>query len=74
MRHYICIIKVILQIYFFNIAEGFDKIENLEEFTCLRVIYLEGNGMLPQIQNSMSLFKGFDKIEGLNECKDLRCL
>ena len=44
MRHYICIIKVILQNILFHLTEGFDKIENLEEFTCLRVIYLEGNG------------------------------
>lgn len=39
---------------------GFDKIENLEEFTGLKVIYLEGNG--------------FSKIEGLETLKTLRCL
>jgi dynein assembly factor 1 len=25
--------------------KGFDRIENLEEFTGLKVIYLEGNGL-----------------------------
>ena len=33
--------------------KGFDRIENLEEFTGLKVIYLEGNG--------------FSKIEGKNK-------
>jgi dynein assembly factor 1 len=39
---------------------GFDRIENLEEFTGLKVIYLEGNGLA--------------KIEGLETLKNLRCL
>lgn len=40
--------------------KGFDRIENLDEFTGLKVIYLEGNG--------------FSKIEGLDTMKNLRCL
>ena len=39
---------------------GFDRIENLEEFTGVKVIYLEGNG--------------FTKMEGLDNLKTLRCL
>ncbi|KAL4463230.1 hypothetical protein ABPG74_007231 [Tetrahymena malaccensis] len=40
--------------------KGFPKIENLEEFTGLKVIYLEGNG--------------FSKIEGLDSLVNLRSL
>lgn len=40
--------------------KGFDRIENLEEFTGLKVIYLEGNG--------------FGKMEGLEQLKELRTL
>ena len=40
--------------------KGFDRIENLEEFTGLKVIYLEGNG--------------FGKMEGLDQLKELRTL
>jgi dynein assembly factor 1 len=40
--------------------KGFRKIENLEEFTGLKVLYIEGNA--------------FEKIEGLDCCTELRCL
>ena len=40
--------------------KGFRKIENLEEFTGLKVLYIEGNAL--------------EKIEGLDNCKELRCL
>jgi dynein assembly factor 1 len=40
--------------------KGFRKIENLDEYTNLRVIWLEGNG--------------FNKIEGLEHCTNLRTL
>mgnify|MGYP003389436388 CR=1 FL=1 len=39
---------------------GFPKIENLEKFTGLKVIYLEGNCI--------------EKIEGLEKCVNLRSL
>ena len=40
--------------------KGFRKIENLEEFTGLKVLYMEGNAI--------------DKIEGLENCRQMRCL
>ena len=40
--------------------KGFRKIENLEEFTGLKVLYIEGNAL--------------EKIEGLDFCTELRCL
>jgi len=40
--------------------KGFERIENLEEFTGLKVLYLEGNGL--------------DKIEGLDQLKELKTL
>jgi len=40
--------------------KGFEKIENLEEFTGLKVLYLEGNGL--------------EKIEGLDALKEMRTL
>lgn len=40
--------------------KGFRKIENMEEFTGLKVLYIEGNAL--------------EKIEGLDKCTDLRCL
>jgi len=40
--------------------KGFDNIENLDEFTGLKVIYLEGNGLR--------------SMEGLQDCKELRCV
>jgi dynein assembly factor 1, axonemal len=40
--------------------KGFRKIENLQEFTGLKVLYIEGNAL--------------EKIEGLDACTDLRCL
>lgn len=45
---------------FLRHCEGFSRIQNLDEYTGLRVIYLEGNGL--------------QKIEGLGKCTDLRCL
>jgi len=39
---------------------GFKKIENLDEYTGLKVLYLEGNGL--------------SKIEGLSKCVELRAL
>lgn len=40
--------------------KGFHKIENLVEFTGLKVLYIEGNAI--------------DEISGLENCTDLRCL
>jgi dynein axonemal assembly factor 1 len=40
--------------------QGFRRIESLEKYTCLRVLYLETNAI--------------SKIEGLECCLDLRCL
>ncbi|CAG9318776.1 unnamed protein product [Blepharisma stoltei] len=40
--------------------KGFHKIENLSDFTGLKVLYIEGNAI--------------EKIEGLENCTDLRCL
>lgn len=40
--------------------KGFKKIQALEEYTGLKVLYLEGNGL--------------SRIEGLTEQKELRCL
>ncbi len=40
MKNYIFIIKVISSDLF---PEGFKKIENLEQFINLKVLYLEGN-------------------------------
>lgn len=40
--------------------KGFRKIENLEEFTGLKVLYMEGNAI--------------DRIEGLENCRQMRCL
>ena len=48
--------------------KGFDRIENLEEFTGLKVIYLEGNG-LAQIEGRM-----LSIIVGLDALVNLRCL
>lgn len=40
--------------------KGFRRMENLEEFTGLKVLYIEGNA--------------FEKIESLDNCTELRCL
>jgi dynein assembly factor 1, axonemal len=40
--------------------KGFTSIANLEEYTALRAIFLEGNAI--------------DNLEGLSCCKELRCL
>jgi dynein assembly factor 1 len=40
--------------------KGFSKIQNLDVYTGLKTIWLEGNGI--------------GKIEGLDECVEMRCL
>lgn len=40
--------------------KGFTRIENLEEYTDLRALFLEGNAL--------------DSLEGLSALKELRCL
>lgn len=40
--------------------QGFDRIQNLEAYTGLKSLFLEGNGL--------------EDLEGLQECKELRCL
>jgi hypothetical protein len=40
--------------------KGFNKIQNLDVYTGLKTIWLEGNGL--------------SKIEGLDECVEMRCL
>ena len=40
--------------------KGFDRIQNLEEYTGLKSLFLEGNAL--------------EDLEGLEECKELRCL
>ena len=57
---YIYILKVFWSQIKLLILKGFKKIENLEEFTGLMVLYLEGNGFL--------------KIEGLEKCNKLKSL
>ena len=40
--------------------KGFDRIQNLEDYTGLKSLFLEGNAL--------------EEIEGLEQCKELRCL
>ncbi|KAJ3389890.1 Dynein assembly factor 1, axonemal [Lobulomyces angularis] len=43
-----------------NLYKGFQKIQNLETYTGLKTLWLEGNGI--------------NKLENLNSCVELRCL
>lgn len=50
----------IIALFLFISRTGFKKIEALEPYTGLKVLYLEGNGL--------------DTIEGLAACTELKCL
>jgi len=62
--------------------KGFERIENLEEFTGLKVLYMEGNGLnqiegLEQLKELRTLYLQenlIKKMEGFDELKDLKIL